>query len=185
MAIDDGSSVQKVPYPKLKERLLADGQVLEFARKPAPAAAKQSALMAADLRGIVVDDQQAKLTGDWQPSSAVGPFVGEGYLHDGNGEKGKRSARFEANLPKAGRYEVRVIYSANANRATNVPVTVRYGGGEKVVKLNQRQAPAIDGAWAALGTFEFAAGKAAVVEVANDGTDGHVIVDAVQFLPAK
>ena len=78
-----------------------------------------------------------------------------------------------------------MIYSPNANRATNVPVAVRHAGGEKVVRLNQRQTPPIDGAWAPVGTFEFEAGKPAVVEVGNAGTDGHVIVDAVQFLPAK
>lgn len=29
MAIDDATSVQKVPYAKLRERLLVDGQALE------------------------------------------------------------------------------------------------------------------------------------------------------------
>src|SRR5690606_26305824 len=37
IAMDDGISVQQVPYEKLKTRLLADGQVLEFTRKPASA----------------------------------------------------------------------------------------------------------------------------------------------------
>jgi len=30
MAIDAGSAVQDVPYPALRERLLKDGQVLEY-----------------------------------------------------------------------------------------------------------------------------------------------------------
>jgi hypothetical protein len=30
MAIDAGLAVQNVPYDKLRERLLADGQVLEY-----------------------------------------------------------------------------------------------------------------------------------------------------------
>ena len=40
MAIDNQQAVQDVPYAKLRERLLADGQVLEFASEPAPARAK-------------------------------------------------------------------------------------------------------------------------------------------------
>lgn len=32
MAIDDGLPVQKVDYPRLRKRLLDDGQVLEFGR---------------------------------------------------------------------------------------------------------------------------------------------------------
>ncbi|NBR43104.1 MAG: xanthan lyase, partial [Verrucomicrobia bacterium] len=35
------------------------------------------------------------------------------------------------------------------------------------------------------GTFEFAAGKDSWVEIGNAGTDGYVIVDAVQWLPIK
>ncbi len=37
MAIDGGVAVQDVPYEKLKARLLADGQVLEYAQKPSDA----------------------------------------------------------------------------------------------------------------------------------------------------
>jgi len=33
LAIDGGTSVQAVPYERLRERLLADGQVLEYATK--------------------------------------------------------------------------------------------------------------------------------------------------------
>ena len=35
------------------------------------------------------------------------------------------------------------------------------------------------------GSFEFSAGQAGWVEIGNAGTDGHVIVDAVQWLPVK
>jgi hypothetical protein len=36
MAIDNGVSVQEVSYAKLRARLLADGQVLEWAQGPRP-----------------------------------------------------------------------------------------------------------------------------------------------------
>jgi hypothetical protein len=35
MAIDANISVQEVPYDQLKQKLLADGQVLEYAPPPA------------------------------------------------------------------------------------------------------------------------------------------------------
>ena len=35
MAIDGGVAVQDVPYEKLRERLVADGQVLEYTPSPA------------------------------------------------------------------------------------------------------------------------------------------------------
>ena len=33
-----------------------------------------------------------------------------------------------------------------------------------------------------LGVFSFAAGEKGHVEIRNDGTDGHVVADAVQFV---
>ncbi len=176
MAIDTGVPVQKVDYVKLRARLLADGQVLEFdgAREQRAAGIDPKILA-----GVVVDDAQAAITGT---SSAVGPFVGAGYRHDANAGKGQKIARFAAKLA-AGRYEVRIAYSPNANRANNVPLAIQHAGGVKTVQLDQRRAPAIDGLWFSAGIFEFPGDRPAVVEIGNAGTTGHVVIDAVQFLP--
>jgi hypothetical protein len=178
LAIEADRAVQDVGYDQLRERLLQDGQVLESAEslRAAPGVAPSR------LEGIVVDDEQAILTGPWSASNSAGKWVGSGYLHDGNAHDGKATACFEAKLPKAGRYEVRLAYAANPNRASNVPVVVRHAGGEKTVLVNQKQTPAIDGLFVSLGEFEFSADSPAAVVVTNSGTDGHVIVDAVQWL---
>ena len=41
-----------------------------------------------------------------------------------------------------------------------------------------------DGLFLPLGVFEFRAGRPAVVTVSNHDTDGYVVVDAVQWVPA-
>jgi len=84
-------------------------------------------------------------------------------------------------------YEVRLSYSPNPNRATNVPVTVSgyTGGGSKKLTVNQKQPPAIDHLFTSLGAYRFDAGAKATVEITTANTDGHVIVDAVQLVPAK
>ncbi len=179
-AVGEGIAVQDVSYEKLRERLLADKQVLDI---PAEYLSK-AGVDPKKLPGIVVDDREAATTGTWSPSASVGPYVGVGYLHDGDAEKGRRAARFEAKLPAAGTYEVRLAYSANPNRATNVPVTIEHVGGTAEATVNQRKAPPIDDLFVSLGKFPFAADKPAVVIVKNDATDGHVILDAVQFIPA-
>ncbi len=171
-AVEADLDVQKVDYDKLRERLLRDKQVLDLGGKPQSEAPG----------GTVVDDAQAKLVGTWTESSAVGPFVGAGYRHDENRQKGEKSARFEAALPKAGRYEVRFSWTPNPNRATNVPVTVHHAEGTAAVRVNEQKAPE-EGAFTPLGTFRFEAGRPAVVVVETAGTDGHVVIDAVQFLP--
>jgi len=174
LAIDAGVSVQDVPYERLRAHLLAGGQVLE------PAASLDRPARA--LEGIVVDDGHAKVTGDWKASRSLRPFVDTGYRHDGDAGKGALSARFEAKLER-GRYEVRLAYTAHPNRASNVPVRVVHAGGSTDARVDQRRQPPVDGLTASLGEFDF--DDTAAVVVSNTGTDGHVIIDAVQFVRVR
>jgi len=176
-AIDEKVPVQKIDTAKLREKLLADKQVLEWTG-PRP----NAGIDPRKLTGLVQDDTQAKLTGDWLHSSSVGGFVGAHYLHDAHLGKGEKQVRFEFTLEKPGEYEVRVSYTPNPNRATNVPVTIESEGEEKTVRVNQKVAPKENG-FHSLGTFR--CGKTLRVTISNAGTDGHVIVDAVQVLPAS
>ncbi|OWK36688.1 FAD-dependent oxidoreductase [Fimbriiglobus ruber] len=180
LAIDGKTDVQAVDYPKLRERLIADKQVLDWTGPKRPAGIDPKTLA-----GVVVDDPAAERTGFEATSSTVGPFVGEGYRHDGGTDRGKQWARFRPDLPKAGKYEVRLAYTPNANRATKVAVKVIHAGEESTITVNQRKAAPINGAWVSLGTFSFEAGKTGYVEVSNAGADGYVVIDAVQWLPAK
>lgn len=182
LAIDAKTSVQQVDYSKLAERLLADKQVLDFESPPAPA---QTRLTKEQLGGIVVDEQEAELVGFESMGQTVSPFIGAGYAHDDNARKGEQYAKFTPNLPAAGKYEVLIAYTAHGNRATNVPVTVRFAGGEKQFIVNQRKKPPIRDVFMSLGVFEFDAGRKGQVEISNSGTDGHVIIDAVQWMPQK
>jgi hypothetical protein len=183
IAIDDGNAdVQAVSYPKLRARLLADKQLLEWV---APAASPQVArIQASALAGIVMDDEQAKLTGDW-PQGSLSAGVDGHYRHDDNKDKGHKSARFELKVPSAGRYEVRFAYIPASNRATNVPITIDTADGRKTVSINEKETPPIDRAFASLGSYRFTPDRPAVVTVTTENTNGHVIIDAVQLLPAN
>jgi hypothetical protein len=181
LAIGSGTSVQNVDCGKLKARLLADRQVLDFV---SPAAPEKKPGMAKDkLPGVVVDDAEAEKTGFATDSSTASPFVGGGYAHDGNTGKGQQRAIFKAALPSPGRYEVRIAYTALPNRASNVPVTIKHTAGIQKATLNERKAPDIDGLFVSLGTWEF--DRQGSVEVSNEATDGYVIIDAVQWLAEK
>lgn len=180
-AIDDQLPVQRVDYDALRQRLLADQTVLEWTG-PVRHGPPQGVDLE-DLDGIVIDDSDARLLGFGAFGSTVAPFVGTGYRHDGDADKGHQSATFAVQLPEDGRYEVRISYSAHANRATNVPVTIRHAGGSQQVTVNQRQRPKIDSLFQPLGRFRFMADDEYEVRIENSGTDGHVIVDAIQVLP--
>jgi hypothetical protein len=178
LAIDARIDVQAVDYDKLRERLLHDKQVLEYR-----AAVAQGGIDPRGLKGIVIDDDAAERVGFESVSSTVGPFVGIAYRHDGGTADGKQRARYLPELPETGKYEVRLSYSPNANRATNVPVTIVHADGTAAVKVNQKKAPTLEKAFISLGTYRFEKDKKGHVEVGNAGADGHVIIDAVQWLP--
>ncbi|MFO0904339.1 MAG: DUF1553 domain-containing protein [Pirellulales bacterium] len=136
-----------------------------------------------DFPGIVVDDARAKKVGEWKESQFTRPYIGAGYVHDLDTGKGDKTLTFQPELPKAGQYEVRLAYSPGGNRSGAVPVTVFSADGETTVRVDQRTAPPIDGHWTSLGKFRFEMNGQGFVIVSNEGTTGHVIADAVQFLP--
>ncbi len=179
MALDEGIAVQDVDYEKLRQRLEAEGQVLQYEHTSSTGGG--GGVAAKTLDGIVVDNQQATLSGNWLTSTSSGYWVGLSYLHDDNTHDGKATARFETKL-KPGRYEVRLAYAHNPNRASNVPVTISHAGGTKTMTVNQKQKPAIDELFVSLGEYEFNADAPAAVTISNQDTNGHVIVDAVQWI---
>lgn len=179
IAINDNVPVQKVSYKKLSEKLKEQKQIITNEAFDAP-----NTSFPHKLEGIVVDDIAARVTGEWKNSQSAGPFVGDGYLHDDNSDKGQKCVRFTPKLPAAGKYEVRITYTPLANRAKNVPVVIHSVDGEKTIKVNEKQ-PLKNNQPLLLGIFNFEAGTNGWVEVRNDGTKGHVIADAIQFVPVK
>ncbi|MBI5384134.1 MAG: FAD-dependent oxidoreductase [Verrucomicrobia bacterium] len=172
-AIDDGVAVQDVPYAKLRLQLLADQQVLTWA------AAGTST------NGLVIDTEQGvgvTILGSWTTSTSSPGYNGAGYLHDGNAGKGARSVRFTPSLPQAGNYSVALRWTENANRASNVPITLTHAGGVTNLTVNQRSN---GGVWFPLGTFYFEAGSAGNLLLENTGTDGFVIADATLWQPQQ
>ena len=182
-AIDEKTTVQKIAIEKLTAKLKAQKAVLSPVGISKGSASTALRIDPAKLAGIVVDDDKAETTGNWAHSVSAGPFVGDGYLHDSNEEQGKRKARFTPDLKKAGKYEVRLFYVPHSNRATNALVVIKSADGEKSVSVNQKSVH--DAKGFRLGVFSFDAGKAGHVEIRNDGADGYVIADAVQWIPAE
>ena len=136
----------------------------------------------ADFNGIVVDNQQATLIGDWQDSTSSKAYVDAGYLHDKNANKGKSSVTFEPKNIPAGEYNVRIAYSHGENRSSKTMVRIFSADGEAEVIINQRKPGTDDGLWQTLGKYRFEPSGQAFVVLSNENSDGHVIADAVQFV---
>ncbi|MHC5056370.1 MAG: golvesin C-terminal-like domain-containing protein [Planctomycetota bacterium] len=128
------------------------------------------------------DARGAKVSGSWKTSSHERGHMGRGYLHDDNKGKGEKSVTFTPDLPEGGRYEVQLRYTSSNSRASAVPIDIVHAGGKATTTIDQRRR---GGEWVPVGTWQFAAGRAASVTIRTDGTSGHVIADAVRFVPAK
>jgi hypothetical protein len=183
-AIESGTSVQRVDYAKLRERLLADNQILDWTGQKSAGGGGGFGIDPKKLAGLVVDDDAAEFVGEWASSSATAGYVGTGYRHDSDAGKGDKSAKFTVKVPTAGKYEVRLSHTANPNRATNVPVLIEFGNQHQSHSVNQRQPPGNDG-FRSVGTIDATAGQEVRITVSTKDTDGHVIVDAVQLVPSK
>jgi len=144
---------------------------------------------------VVIDDSQAEAEGDWLQTTYSKPFHGVGYVHDQNRNKGQMKIRFPG-PPRPGKYEVRIAYTAGGNRASNVPMTLNLGragieadASEEAKAdrvrdfvINQRTTPEISPFWHSLGEHLFGDPADASLEIRNDGTDGYVFADAVQYI---
>ncbi len=185
-----------LPLPEDEERIIAayeeqlaqldrdiqlQKKLLSQLEKPA-AGAPPTIVAIESLPGLVIDDTQAKRVGTWQVSQYTKRYVGSGYSHDQDTEKGSKTITFQPEFARADRYEVRLAYTPGSNRASNVPVTIFSADGEFTVVVNQKLEPPVDGHFISLGTYRFENNNQGFVLISNEGTDGHVVVDAVQFL---
>jgi len=168
-----------------KDRLKAARKELaKLEDKPSDLAGKANRpIPLAAVPGIVIDDAQAEPSGAWKHSTHFKHYFGDGYLHDDNREKGAKTLTFTPRLPTSGRYEVRLAYQGAEGRAKAVPVHIFHALGDVTVTVDQTQPPDIDGRFVSLGTYGFEQDGTAYVIVTNEGTDGYVTADVVQFLP--
>ena len=167
------------PHPKAVANIHPPGEV------DRPDMVKFVVSDSAMLPGIVVDEVDAELVGEWQYSTHTPPYVGLGYLHDMKAGKGSKSVTFTPTLPKSGWYEVRLAHCYNVRRSTKTSVTIHHADGEAKLVINQQQEPEHGRLFRTLGTFRFEEGRAGWVRVSNEGTEADkvVIADAVQFVP--
>ncbi len=172
LAAKQNVTVQKLPYPALRERLLAQKQVLEI---PVVAA----------LPAIVLDDKQATLEGEWKPSTGFKPYIGTGYVHDDKRGDGKSIATFLFKAPKSGRYELRIAYSPHETRAKKVPIIIESGAQKTTLTFDQTQPLLAGEAFRSAGVVKLTSDAETKIIISNKGTEGFVILDAIQLIEAK
>jgi hypothetical protein len=133
-------------------------------------------------RDVTVDDMQAELSGRWAtfvPDTCIGPFARRDVVLRGKTIAAR--ARFQAALPRAGRYLVCLGLRPEAHQATAAEVKIRHAGGLACLDVNQRSGDT-PFPFVALGEYRFSAKSEAFLEIANGNSDGRVVVDSVRWV---
>jgi hypothetical protein len=187
LAAKEGVTVQALDYTTLRIRLLAQKVVLDLpVLPPVGKVARSSGPISIDLKslpGLILDDSQAELSGDWERSTNFKPHVGTGYLHDEQRSDGKSHAVFRFKGPADGEFVLRMAYSAHETRTTRLPVTIVGGGTEQSVTVDQTQPLPAGEAFREVGRIRLRLGMDYTITVTNQDTKGFVILDAFQLLP--
>jgi hypothetical protein len=189
LAADQDVPVQDLAYAKLRERLLAQGQVLELpdvSELPTPS----GSIAVKSLPGIVLDDAQAELSGTWSRSTNFKPYVEAGYIYCGENDSkskgdGKTTATYRFKAPKSSRYQLLMAYSAHESRAKNVPVTVYSGDSQKSFEVDQTKPLPSGEHFRPVAIVDLQADVETVIQITNADTTGFVILDALQLLPEE
>lgn len=189
LAADQDVPVQQLAYAKLRERLLAQGQVLELP-DVSEIRAQSGSIAVKSLSGIVLDDSEAELAGKWSRSTNFKPYIGAGYIYCGELDSktkgdGKTTATFRFKVPKSGRYRLLMAYSAHESRAKHVPVTVSSGDCQESFGVDQTKPLPSGKHFGQVAAVALSADVETVIQVTNAATDGFVILDAVQLLPVE
>lgn len=184
LAVKKQKPVTQLEYADLRERLLAQKQVLDLPELPTQSAAATpvASIDPASLEGLVLDDSQAELKGTWARSTNFKPHIGSGYRHDDKGGDGSVSATVRFRVPKAGRYQVLMAYSAHETRATNVPVVVAYGNKITTISVDQTQPLPTGKHFRPIGMVDLGTDHEASISLSNEKTNGFVIFDAFQLI---
>lgn len=134
------------------------------------------------MKGVVVDDVKADVSGKWTSGTGLKGYIGYGYLYAGAGSGA--SIRFELKAPAAGMYEVRLHYGNHENRAKRAPVAILIGDQRTSMTVDQTNPPDKDGA-IGVGRFQLRKGQVCEVILGTVNSGGLVHADAVQLLPVE
>lgn len=128
------------------------------------------------LKGLVIDDPKAKLTGSWKTGTGLSPYQGAGYRYAPH----PASATYTARIKTSGKYEVRLYWLPHENRTTRAEVTLTHRGGTETIVLDQTKEPSGE-VFTSLGTFEFLDVLPAELTISSKAP-GNLHLDALQFL---
>jgi hypothetical protein len=133
------------------------------------------------LPGIVVDDIDAEINGDWAVGTSLTGFVGDRYIYASDNTDA--TATFRLTATEAGNYDVRISYQAHPNRGHRVPVSVTTKDKTNSTVVSMNKPPQHENGFQSLGQVYLVAGESLSVTIGTKDAGGFVSADAAQLLP--
>ena len=129
---------------------------------------------------IIIDNGQATIVGTWTVGTSSTDKFGSDYRYNTAGT-GAEYLKYIPNIAVAGNYEVYEWHPQGSNRTSAAKETVTYNGGSQLFNVDQTGG---GGQWNLLGTFNFTAGTAGSLKIADNHPDSAqlVMADAVKFV---
>ena len=177
--LDDLLELLELPGKARRSTPSAEIVIEEGALPRAPAYGPPSGLNPNSIEGLVIDDKDAELVGNWGTGSGgAGRYVGYSYRYASGGSGAKATYKFKAK--ESGRFQIGLRSAPFDNRSTAAPVEVLVGK-ELVTKEINYQGTA-EGEFIPVAIVNLSQGDEVVVVQLTAGVKGLVHVDALQLL---
>ena len=168
LAIDNKSAVQNVDAKAIQNIL------------------RENPLLDGSTPDVVLDNDAptgVTRTGEWKAVQTGG--YGRSFLLDDSRGVSSKSIRFSPKLPKTGSYALYAYLPRRPDASAQTTLLLNDGKTTQAIRLKRDQiqvAGQTSGTWVKLGTFALPAGEKSYVEITNQGADGAVVADAVQWV---
>jgi hypothetical protein len=132
---------------------------------------------------LIMDNSDVKgvnVVGNWVSSNFNKTYYGTDYLHDNNTDKGMKRVEFSPPLTQTGNYDVYIRFPSGPSRSSTTNVIIQNNSVNETVIVDQKE---VDGKWVSVGTYNFTPEFKTKLIITNANSNGHVIVDAVAFVP--
>ncbi|MDA8746173.1 FAD-dependent oxidoreductase, partial [Rubripirellula amarantea] len=186
----DPAEVYHRYLPELKELLELPGkarratptapiEIPDDAMDRATSVGPSTGLAPSTLGGLVVDDSDAKRSGNWTLGEGLKPYVHSGYRYAS--ANSNSTIQFEASPKTSQTYQLRLYSVGHDNRSSKTTVSVAREGSDPMTQVvDQRQVRSEP--WIDLGKFDLQAGTPVTVTMSTKGADGFVHADAIVWV---
>ncbi|WP_437201180.1 FAD-dependent oxidoreductase [Planctomicrobium sp. SH664] len=166
----------KAYRPTVNDKVTIPADAQELATSSGP----PRGLDSRKLPGIVIDNRQAKLTGEWKTGEGLKPFVGNDYVY-ARSDSGA-VATFEWTADKTQTVKIGLAYVPHPNRGKSVPVIVTVAGKPTTVRVDMSRPLDAAEIFSPLGSYSVQAGDFVTVKIGTEKAQGMAHADAIQIL---